>query len=159
MTSLSRDFQRRLLLELAEIYPHRSDHRFHSESDLSGLANASYLIEHGLINATVSRYGDGHIDARLPMITAKGLDFLADDGGLSAILGVVTVRIDSSSIRELVEARIFQDVPDETLRQSLISALRKAPADAMSSVIQQLATAGLSSVPSLLPLLQKALHL
>lgn len=156
---LSRQFQRDLLTELAEIYPHKSNHKWRTEDDRAGVANVRYLIEHGLIEAHESKMMTGHIVIQSPRVTARGLDFLADDGGLHAILGVVTIRIDSSSIRELIESRLASEVQDETIRQNLIAALRKAPAETMSSAIQQLATAGLASTPALLPLLQKLLHL
>ena len=39
-------------------------------------------------------------------ITAAGLDFLEDGGGLSAILGVVTVRLHADTVRALIDAKI-----------------------------------------------------
>ena len=37
-----------------------------------------------------------------------GIDFLTDDGGLSAILGVVTVKLHSDTIQALIAAKIDQ---------------------------------------------------
>ena len=39
-------------------------------------------------------------------ITAKGIDFLEDDGGLSAILGVVTVKLHADTLREMLAKKI-----------------------------------------------------
>ena len=50
-----------------------------------------------------------------PGITAKGLDFLEDDGGLSAILGAITVKLDPDDLRALIAARIEEsDLPTRT---------------------------------------------
>lgn len=156
---LSREFQREFLERLAKIYPARSASIYSTKVDHLVAANIAYLIEHGLVSAPMREFQDTSIRIERPVITAKGLDFLAEDGGLSAILGVVTIRMDPGMIRALIEERLADEVPDQTARQHIIAALRKAPADTMSSVIQQLATAGLSSAQSLLPLLQKALGL
>ena len=38
--------------------------------------------------------------------TPAGLDFLSEDGGLSAILGVVTVKLHADTIRDMIAAKI-----------------------------------------------------
>jgi hypothetical protein len=53
-----------------------------------------YLAEHGLVNSGVRKSQSGDTEDQWyevgTKITAKGLDFLADDGGLSALLGAGT---------------------------------------------------------------------
>ncbi len=78
---------------------------------------------------------DGFIQLGAASITAAGLDFLADDGGLSAILGVVTVKVHADTIRDLIAAKIdTADLPVEkksALKKQLAAlpetALRAAP--------------------------------
>ena len=72
-----------------------------------------YFQEHGLVtvglNPDISLMKPQAIFASL---TAKGIDFLQDDCGLSAILDVVTIRIDDDSIKRMVEAKIMaSDMP------------------------------------------------
>ncbi|WP_229439423.1 MULTISPECIES: hypothetical protein [Neisseria] len=72
-------------------------------------ANLQYLAEHGLVVCE-----DKTLITATVKITAKGIDFLADDGGLSAILGVVTVKLHSDTIQALIAAKIDQaEIPDE----------------------------------------------
>ena len=85
-------------------------------------ANLIYLQEHQLIDGTLV---NGNMEIWNPGITAKGLDFLEDDGGLSAILGAITVKLDPDDLRALIAARIEEsDLPTE---QRLRSAMRWAP--------------------------------
>src|SRR5882672_5223716 len=53
--------------------------------------------------------------ADVATITVKGLDFLQDDGGLGAILNVVTVRFEAETLRALIEAKV--DASDEPPEQ------------------------------------------
>ncbi len=56
-------------------------------------------------------------------LTNRGVDFLADDGGLGAILDVVTIRLEAETLRTLVAARIeSSDLPKEE-KSRLIKAL------------------------------------
>ncbi|WP_051267794.1 hypothetical protein [Kingella kingae] len=67
--------------------------------------NLLYLIEHQLIEIKkdVSTFETKNF---FLSITHKGIDFLEQDGGLSAILNVVTIKLHSDTIRELLEAKI-----------------------------------------------------
>ncbi len=89
---LNRTLQRQILELLRKHYPRGAI----PVSDLGlgeeqAAANLRYLEEHGLCESGVMIGADGHIAYGQSTITAAGLDFLEDDGGLSAILGVVTV--------------------------------------------------------------------
>lgn len=39
----------------------------------------------------------------------RAFDFLADDGGLSAVLGVVTVKLHADTIKDLLQLRIMDN--------------------------------------------------
>ncbi|MGW8193905.1 MAG: hypothetical protein ACWGOX_06530 [Desulforhopalus sp.] len=88
---LDRKLQLTILLELRENFPndvaiHRLD--CYSEKQYF-IANLIYLREHGLVGGDVSEEfsaGGSAKSMTWAIITAKGLDFLEDDGGIKAIL-------------------------------------------------------------------------
>lgn len=88
-------------------------------------------------------------------ISAKGLDFLADDGGLSAILGVVTVRLHEDTIKSLLIDRVRQSPGDATIKGKLIDAIKKQPAEALSTLTTKLLEEALVQLPNALPMLQR----
>lgn len=104
MATIDRSRQRQILEGLAEAYP-LVQFIPPDEQDAEFAANLHYLMEHGLVeakfardqspprpNPTKSRYGQPKLIATDIRITARGMDLLADDGGLSAILTIVNVR-------------------------------------------------------------------
>ncbi|GJI89905.1 hypothetical protein RugamoR1_30680 [Rugamonas sp. R1(2021)] len=90
-------------------------------------------------------------------ITAAGLDFLADDGGLTAILGTVTVKLHDDTIRNLIETRIQDsDLPPEE-KTGLLHQLKELRGESIKHLTMKLLDAGLENLPAALPLIQKAL--
>ena len=126
MNWLDRNLQREFLSELYKVYPDSITYDYYinaaiaqttgvieAEEDalfaLKQSANLQYLAEHGLVV-----FGDKTFITATVKITAKGIDFLMDDGGLSAILGVVTVKLHSDTIQALLNTKIDQaDIPPE----------------------------------------------
>jgi|GEM_PF-883292 len=109
--------------------------------------NLNYMKEHELIkaiNLSVDVFG---IDIPLPFswaITAKGLDYLEEDGGLSAVFNTVTVKFDVDNIRELVEAGLLSgNVPKEK-QSALKKAIHEAPATILQTAISTIVGKGLS---------------
>lgn len=70
-------------------------------------SNIYYLYESGLIN--LKNHGDNHSKYFSCQINSVGIDFLEDDGGLSAILNVITVKLHADTIKALVIAKIEAD--------------------------------------------------
>jgi hypothetical protein len=104
---LDRALQRQILELLRGHYPRGAiPVRDLELSEEQAAANLRYLEEHGLCESGVMVGADGHLAFGESTIRAAGLDFLEDDGGLSAILGVVTVRLHADTIRSLIDARI-----------------------------------------------------
>src|ERR1700689_3844572 len=100
-----RELQHRLLLKLREGYPRTLLQIAGDEAEPAAMMrNMAYLNEHALCNAIVKENGRGQMEFRGAALTAKGIDFLEDDGGLSAILGVVTVKLHADTIRDLIAA-------------------------------------------------------
>lgn len=119
---LDRQLQARLLGQLAESYPHT----VHSGVFLGWLpdlapilANFAYLQEHGLVETETDTLMSGELVFDEAKITAKGLDFLADDGGMTAILGVVTVKLHDDTIRAILLERIEAAPGDPSLKKGL----------------------------------------
>ena len=104
---LDRVLQRQILELLREHYPRAAiPVRDLQLGEEQAAANLRYLEEHGLCESGVMIGTDGHLAFGPSTITAMGLDFLEDDGGLSAILGVVTVKLHADAIRSLIDAKI-----------------------------------------------------
>lgn len=86
------------------------------------------------------------------------MDFLADDGGLSAILGVLTVKLHDETIRHLIEARInSSDLPAEQ-KAGLLATLKDLPGEALKHLTEKLLDAGLDNWPVALLAIQMYLQ-
>ncbi|WP_353402721.1 hypothetical protein [Duganella hordei] len=155
---LDRELQRQLLQKFADIYPARGPAGKWEQSSEIVNANLSYLIEHNLIHAAaVSHPLSGPVMIANIAITAAGLDFLADDGGLTAILGTVTVKLHDDTIRNLIETRIQDsDLPPEE-KTGLLHQLKELRGESIKHLTMKLLDAGLENLPAALPLIQKAL--
>jgi len=166
---IDREWQRFFLLELSEVYPDRlseidvyarycswksydvkqmEDLFFKQQHFKFVKANLAYLNEHGLITSYQGRLsfpgGAIHICSLASAITAKGIDFLADDGGLSAILNTVTVKFDVENVRSLVEAGLLRaNVPEEK-QGALKKAIKEAPGTVLQTAVSKMVEKGMS---------------
>ncbi|WP_028230503.1 hypothetical protein [Paraburkholderia mimosarum] len=161
--NLDRTYQRELLEMLAQSYPRPHDIRrsLHDMDDASSeryAANLIYLEEHGLVESAIQYGLDGHMASGLPRITAKGMDFLADDGGLSAILGVVTVKLHEETLKELIGVRIEESDLPAPEKSRLLDQLKSLPAEAVKHLSLKLIDAGLSHWNSALPVIEQFVH-
>lgn len=142
---MNRALQHEVLLELAESYVAA---RF---VDVQGwkdspdkIAALRYLEGHGLVNVDWSR--DMSNTSPKPLraqATVHGLDFLADDGGLSAVLDVVTIRLHADTVRELLLTKIenAHDISPEE-RSSLTKAIHSLPGRALEKLTDKLLDLG-----------------
>lgn len=155
---LDREKQRILLIDLRRHYPGYASRTELIPSwvaddgiDQGYAKNLHYLAGHGLVELRTnpdrprSNGPSGIVQAR---ITAKGLDFLEDDGGLSAILGTVTVRLHADTIRDLIEAKIVEskDVPEED-KPGMIAALKGMREEGLKQLTQRVVGYGLDQAP------------
>ncbi|QBR44126.1 hypothetical protein [Stenotrophomonas indicatrix] len=113
---------------------------------------ARYLHDHGLVKADF--FLEGLSFAR---ITTKGRDYLAEDGGLTRELGVVTIKLHEDQIHQLIELQIHRSDMPQTQKQRLLDQLRQLPAETTKHLAMQLVDAGLKNWPLALPLLQRFL--
>lgn len=111
------------------------------------LANVYYLEGHGLVESKGNPKGTEDQGLR---ITAKGLDFLEDDGGIGAILGVVTIRFHDDTIKSLIEARILQSDLPQPEKKRWTDQLRSLPVEATKHLVLKLVDKGLDSGPAAL---------
>lgn len=126
--------------------------------DAKYVTNLLYLEEHGLIDAGLHQSLDGRWSQSGARITARGLDFLADDGGLSAILGTVTVKLHDDTIRDLIEARIVQSSLPAEEKTGLVQELKKLRGESIKHLTMKLIDAGLENAPKAIELVQKFLE-
>ena len=127
MEWIDRNLQREILTELSTSYPESKTYEYWIDAAIAQTADAIETI--GEAEEYVSKrsanlhYLAGHklivfnnktrFSATVT-ITEQGIDFLAEDGGLSAILGVVTVKLHSDTIQALLSAKIDEaDIPQE----------------------------------------------
>lgn len=154
---MDRDAQRRILTGLAEIYPQMADPDS-LQAEVGGDdydKNLFYLQEHGLVKVGITDLMDGGIVFGPPRITAKGMDFLENDGGMSAILNTVTVRLHDDTIRDLLIRQVDKAEGPAPLKAQLIAAIRAAPAKALSQVADHAVRQGIESLPDAVGQLQR----
>lgn len=153
---LNRDLQLSILRKLEDAYPddarEASDEIFKLDSQDTVIANLLYLEAHGLIVSGLGRSigGNWHINSAQLSITHLGLDFLADDGGLSAVLGVVTIKLHDDTIKNLVEAKILQSDLPPPEKKRWLDQLRSLPAETTKHLVLKLVDKGLEAGPAAL---------
>lgn len=158
VAKLDRALQRSILENLADVYPGIARIRAsEGETQEDVDANTFYLAEHGLLTVPTTLMQNGKQSLGIPRITAAGMDFLADDGGLSAILGVVTVRLHDDTIRDLLIKRVEASDGEPGAKKALIDKIKGLPAEALGKLTMDGLDAALAQAPRLLELLGKLL--
>lgn len=159
--SLDRALQLEILTALAEAYPGQVEHPHNTIGSDPGatIKNIYYLAEHGLIRAKFSSELGATIQKPfLASITNVGLDFLADDGGLGAILGVVTVKLHEDTLRQLIAAKIEASSLPEAEKRPLLQAVRELPGEAIKHLSEKLLDLGLDNLPGATSLIHTVLQ-
>lgn len=138
---LNRKLQGKVLNALEEVYP--DSLLVHSLPEFSHdreyMANLFYLQEHGLIaGGDIREPGKcrSMVDAQ---ITKVGLDFIADDGGLAAILEGVSVSVKHHEIVETVEVILQQADIDDEMRSRVKQWLDRRGKDDLKQLLLKLA--------------------
>lgn len=159
---LDRELQRTILYALAESYPTEIEDfetvstEWHENQSIV-YANLFYLKEHGLINMEGGTYLEGDFYINTLTASHKGMDFLMDDGGLSAILNVVTVKLHDETIQALLESKInASELPAEQ-KQSLLNQIRELRGEAAKHLITKIIDYGLSQGPAAMSWLTTAI--
>ena len=153
-----RELQREILERLRDAYPNTDDSVTGINGDGHTAGNLFYLREHGMVTFYTSDFMDGSRNTYNIAITAKGIDFLEDDGGLSAILGTVTVKLHEDTLRQLIEAKLSATNIPEEQKSSILKALRDAPGETTKQLITKLVDLGMENAPKAIPLIQTLLQ-
>lgn len=110
-------------------------------------ATISYLVDHGLVTGTPRKRMDEIASYADVKITSAGFDYISADGGLTAELGVITVRLEAETLQTLLAAQIEKtDAPrhEKNLLRQQLQALSK---EAHQRLATQLIHLGLEAVP------------
>lgn len=160
---IDRKLQKEILDQAAKHYPNGMVigrmPEFNGIDDQRLTANLLYLEENELIQPkSFSITINGSITLMRVQITHRGLDFLQDDGGLSAILNVVTVKFEADTLKALLTSKInSSDEPDEK-KSELLKAVEELPADGLRHLMTRVLDKGMDSIPHFMPYLTQALN-
>lgn len=159
---LNRNLQRHLLDKAAMTYPNaverELDELYEPFDEHTLAANLKYLEQHRLLEpGSVSVSLDGFFSFGPLLITHKGLDFLADDGGLSAILGVVTVKFETEQLRAILATKIMSSELSPERKTTMIESVKELPAEGLKHLTMKIVDAGWDNLDSLMSLIQSAL--
>lgn len=157
---IDRTLQKEILETAKEYYPnpiYRQSNESLWEKDFFA-ANAFYLGEHGLLDID---HRPSHRSSSEPVtikgsikITSKGIDFLEDDGGLSAILNKVIIKFDEEDLSKLLAARLDKsDIPEKD-KKTIMATLKSLPAEGIKTVYTHLLNQGLKHVQDIPQLIQ-----
>ncbi|MCL6236989.1 hypothetical protein M5F66_01300 [Acinetobacter sp. ANC 5033] len=164
---LDRDLQLELLNKIAGCYPFvwmDYERKPDTEEYFKIAINLNYLKGHGLLSEdstsvrhSTSGSGGGNLLIIKPKITESGLDFLKDDGGLSAILGVVTVRFEADTIRTILQLKVDQSDLSPADKKKLHDVLQELPAENIKHLSTKIVDVGWDGLGSLMNLIQSSL--
>jgi hypothetical protein len=144
-----------MLEALAAVYPRYTGDLGVDPVTEEELANLWYLKEQGLVEGGLEMSISQSFIFQGAKITAKGLDFLADDGGISAILGTLTVRLHADTIRDLLLARIeASDAPAEK-KSWLRKQLDLASTETIKKIVGSVVDEGIKRAPDLIQLVER----
>lgn len=105
------------------------------------IANLQYLHEHGLIRVGTYVQKDNLSILGAIIATAKGIDFMLDDGGLSAILNVQTIKFHRDAVVAFEDLIAISNLNNEQ-KEKAKSTLAEMSTEALKTVVQT-ATASL----------------
>jgi hypothetical protein len=123
------------------------------------IRNLVYLEEHGLCSAGLVAGIDGNYSYGGAKITATGLDFLEDDGGLSAILKTLTIRVHADTLRDMFSSKIENSALPQTEKSKLKDCIKSLPQKALETATSDLVQVGLSNIPNFVEWMHKTLSL
>lgn len=152
MGTIDRNLQKQVLENLMEAYPNHLPSETYTNitnlfaDDDSFVGNLLYLEDHGLIYSGLKQgFGGYSISSSAMKITAKGIDFLQQDGGLSAILNVTTIKFHREAVVVLEDLIALSNMTTEE-KEKAKSTLGELSLEALKVVVQTATTAGLAAI-------------
>lgn len=148
MDKFDRSLQRDILSKCFAAYPgHTSWSDFSPEfaavDSIKLSANILYLKEHGLLTIREQRSDDPYSFLDNMRITCRGIDFMQDDGGLSEILNVTTIKFHREAVVVLEDLIAISDL-DNADKEKAKSTLGELSTEALKTVIQAVTTASIA---------------
>lgn len=162
---LNRALQQEILTQAAHVYPFGLNtaellRGVWKGIEINELAReVQYLVEHGLLAQNALTFTIANTIQFINIqITSRGLDFLQEDGGLSTILNVVTVKFEADTLKALLTSKIdAADIPADE-KSELMKAVEGLPADGLRHLMTKVLDKGMDSIPHLMPYLSQALN-
>lgn len=145
MDKFDRELQKYILSCCIEAYPdHTAWNSFDPEiiqfDDVKLSANIIYLAEHGLLTISEQRSDDPYSFLEHMRATCKGVDFMQNDGGLSAILNVQTIKFHRDAVIVLEDLIAISSM-NEADKEKAKSTLGELSTEALKTVVQTATTA------------------
>lgn len=161
MDKFNRELQEKILKKCVDVYPSHTNfsqftQEFNDYNEDMITANIIYLAEHELINIRKRTSDDPYTFLDNMRATVSGIDFMLNDGGLSAILSVQTFRLHHESIAALEDIIAVSNIPEDQ-KQGLKAALQGLPADTIKHLMNELVSKALVAAPAALPIIQRFL--
>lgn len=142
---------RNILTTLADSYPDRLRMSQIPSLVIYGVKNAGrplcYLREQGLIDMDVQKILGGRSIGGIK-ITAKGIDFLRSDGGLSALAAPV-IRIAPENLIAIIDAALAARGVSAVRRGAVQKALGVAKAETVKTLVHRLVETGIAHLPDI----------
>lgn len=155
-----------ILEKLATIYPYSATSIELDEllevagSEEIFAANLIYLDQHRLIVSGLSfNINRHHVFRGETRITERGIDYVREDGGLSAMIdkSSVSYQLHEALLSEML--RQIQESPDtDRDKVALSSQLRALPAETIKHLYMKLLDQGVSTLPNVFQLIQTLLR-
>lgn len=148
MKKFNRDLQNEILKACCDAYPSQTTwqqftHLFGNTDHKDLSANIVYLASHELITIESNTEPESYALIGALRATHKGIDFMLNDGGLSAILNVTTIKFHREAVVVLEDLIAISSLND-TDKEKAKSTLGELSNEALKTVVQTVTTAGLS---------------
>lgn len=156
LKKIDRELQLKLMEGLASEYPNgyhlRKIRKFvpQETSVAKIMANLKYLEWHELVTLNVYECVDGETLLGSATLTPKGIDYLSANGGLTAELSVVTVKLHADTINQILIAKIQSSDANPTVKKNLIKKLKELPANAVEEILLTGFEKGIAAVPNVI---------
>lgn len=150
MYKFDRELQKDILQKCISIYPEYTSWRLfppeimdYGDDVLS--ANIVYLSEHGLISIRNRTSDDPYSFLDNMRASHRGIDFMLNDGGLSAILDVQTIKFHRDAV-VVLEDLIAISSMTENEKEKAKSTLSDLSTESLKVLVQTITVAGLAAL-------------
>lgn len=117
----------------------------------------AYLADHGFVSSYNRKSMDQIWNWGGVALTAKGLDYLTEDGGLTAHSSTITVRFETETLKALLCNKVDTSDATEEEKSKIKHALRSLGDQGLKELTSELVKLGIQSAPGLVSWLGTAL--